>query len=697
MTISAHNNRPESFRPDINGLRAIAVAVVVLYHFGVPGFQGGFVGVDIFFVISGFLMTKIIASKLLDGTFSLRDFYLARSRRIVPALAALCGIMLVFGWFSLEPRDYKVISLHAASSLAFLSNFTYWKETGYFDSSASEKWLLHTWSLSVEWQFYLVFPLLLLIAWRLTAKRGALVLAVAGALVASLAISILMSARFLEFSYYLLPTREWELAAGGLAYFATPHFRPSHAVARVLEILGSALIIIAATRLSSTVPWPGYLGLVPIVGSVLIILAQNTQSLVTANPLSSFVGNSSYSIYLWHWPIAVALTLKQLKGEWLWQIIGIALSITLGYLSYRWVELPTRSKRSTVSPRIESFAYVAITAVLISAALFVYAHNGLTLRLNEDENNYLATARAVKDWEYPGSNCVARDGVQYCEHSGAADNLVMFIGDSVAEQWYPRYGAPQQRYLPTITFITRPGCVPVRQIDGYPPGFRCSERAPSIWQAVRDRKPDKLVIASAWWPDFFFPDGTMRNAACVVEGGGCTAIVTRAQLDRSFGMLEADISDAIASGIQVYIIGPIPIGNIDYAEAKLSQLADRQLLAPLTKSWQQLHGFVGGLQTLSAGLASLENANSLTPSFRLENGSETPSGVMLSILSGIAKRTGATLVTTQSSMCPANSCPLTDKSGVPIYMDVMHLRAQFVRTDALLWLDAAIGIGAPRH
>ena len=161
-----------SFRADLNGLRALAVAAVVLFHFQFPGWGGGFVGVDIFFVISGFLMTRIILSALEMGRFSWQQFYLARARRIVPALLVLCLVLLFLGWWWLPAADYRLLATHAASALGFLSNLRFLKEAGYFDAASHDKWLLHTWSLAVEWQFYLLLPLLLLLCWRLWGRRG---------------------------------------------------------------------------------------------------------------------------------------------------------------------------------------------------------------------------------------------------------------------------------------------------------------------------------------------------------------------------------------------------------------------------------------------------------------------------------------------------------------------------------------------
>lgn len=213
------------FRKDINGLRAIAVLSVLCYHFGLPGFTGGFVGVDVFFVISGFLMTGIIVTGLEKGDFSVWSFYAARVRRIVPALMALCITLLVLGWFWLSPADYTAFGKHAANALIFNSNFKFKREAGYFDSFSQDKWLLHTWSLSLEWQFYLLLPILLLVLWRWRSRR---VLYVALGLLAalSLAVSIIATPSHAAFSFFLLPARAWELLAGSLAFIAARRWPP---------------------------------------------------------------------------------------------------------------------------------------------------------------------------------------------------------------------------------------------------------------------------------------------------------------------------------------------------------------------------------------------------------------------------------------------------------------------------------------
>lgn len=213
-----------NFRPDINGLRAWAVVPVVLFHFGVVGFSGGFVGVDVFFVISGFLMTGIIVPALTGSApapFSVWRFYLARALRIWPALMAICAVLLLLGWFGLTSLEYESLAKHVKSSLLFCSNHVYWREAGYFDADAHEKWLLHTWSLSVEWQFYLILPLVLMLIWRVTRSQHALHAALWGGLLVSFGASLWLLSVKPAFAFYGLPSRAWEMLSGGVVFMLT--------------------------------------------------------------------------------------------------------------------------------------------------------------------------------------------------------------------------------------------------------------------------------------------------------------------------------------------------------------------------------------------------------------------------------------------------------------------------------------------
>lgn len=275
------------FRLDINGLRTWAVVAVVLFHFGIPGLKGGFVGVDIFFVISGFLMTGIVVKGLESGNgFSILGFYLARARRILPALIALCTALLALGWLTLSTVDYSKLSTHIIVSLAFLSNVKFWREAGYFDAASHEKWLLHTWSLAAEWQFYLVLPLALMLVWKLRPTRQAITVTVAIGLVTSLALSVLLTPRMPTAAFYLLPTRAWEMLAGGLVYMLADRATLTSRQRKSAEWLGFALLIGAIVGFDGAMSWPGYLALVPVAGSVLVLFAAQQHSIFTGGVLA---------------------------------------------------------------------------------------------------------------------------------------------------------------------------------------------------------------------------------------------------------------------------------------------------------------------------------------------------------------------------------------------------------------------------
>ncbi|NMZ34918.1 acyltransferase family protein [Pseudomonas proteolytica] len=358
------------FRKDINGLRAVAVLAVVLFHFGVPGASGGFVGVDIFFVISGFLMSGIIFSKIEKGDFSVWLFYLDRCRRIVPALSVVAITVLVVGYFLLIPEELSTLGKHVASSLFFLSNFVFWRESGYFDLASHEKWMLHTWSLSVEWQFYIIYPLLILCLQKFFGFNKSRFVIVAGAIL-SFIVSVYASGSWPGAAFYLLPTRAWEMLAGALVYLFPITLEKRHG--HWLEIFGLSLIVVSIIFFDSQTVWPGWPALVPVIGAVLIIYSSQSDSLVTCNRGAQFFGKASYSIYLWHWPFAVFMNYWGLKGQAFWVIACIVFSIFFGYLSYRLVEgAASKNAKKTfgVPPLGKIFIFSGLAGVMASVASF---------------------------------------------------------------------------------------------------------------------------------------------------------------------------------------------------------------------------------------------------------------------------------------------------------------------------------------
>lgn len=371
----------KGFRQDINGLRAWAVMAVVLYHFGIPFAGGGFAGVDVFFVISGYLMTGIISTGLQREKFSVWQFYLARAKRILPALIVVAMVVLVVGWFIMMPKEYQTLGRHVRESLTFSSNLRYLKESGYFDSDAHGKWLLHTWSLSVEWQFYLLLPLVLAAVWRLLPRRSALIGTHVLLLVASFAICVLLTERVPSKAFYVLQSRAWEMLVGGLVFLLGSAGQFSLGWRRLLEMTGFALIVGAIVGLDSTSRWPAWLALLPTAGAALVLLAWREHSLWSGGPVMQWLGTRSYSIYLWHWPIVAALAYCERLDSPLWVGLGLVGSLLLGMISYAVVEVPARNLLSRVTPRRAAVYLLLVLLVAVLAAQAV-RRNGFPQRLS---------------------------------------------------------------------------------------------------------------------------------------------------------------------------------------------------------------------------------------------------------------------------------------------------------------------------
>ena len=323
-----------NFRYDINGLRAIAVLAVVLFHFNPTWLPGGFAGVDVFFVISGFLMTSIIFTGIEKNNFNLFRFYNARANRIIPVLAALSVVLVLFGVFYLISSDLKNLGKQIQQSSLFASNVLFAKGGGYFDTGEKSKWLLHTWSLSVEWQFYIFFPIIVLFLKRYFSisniKKIILTL-----FIISFFYCIYATYKNSQTAYFLLSSRAWEMIFGGLAFLYPFNIKSSKSK-KILQTIGITLIAISYVIISEHTPWPGYMALLPVLGTYLIILSNIQNSYLVNNPIFNSIGKWSYSIYVWHWPIVVLGTYFSLQHWWLY---GIPLSILLGFLSYQIIEL----------------------------------------------------------------------------------------------------------------------------------------------------------------------------------------------------------------------------------------------------------------------------------------------------------------------------------------------------------------------
>lgn len=461
------------FREDINGLRAIAVLGVMLFHFRIPGFGGGFAGVDIFFVISGFLMTQIIVGRLEAGRFSLAGFYFDRARRIVPALLVLIAVVLAAGFALLPPEEYRTLGKHAAAAALFVSDIVFYRELGYFDADAIQKWLLHTWSLAVEWQFYLLYPIVLLAAWKVGRRRAVQTTVVVLA-AASLALCLWLSHRDASAAFYLLPPRSWEMLGGGLvALYPLPAaLRRAGKALAITGLLGA----VAALLTMREAGWPGWATLLPVVATMAVIAAGRIRLWPLGLAPVAALGTISYSVYLWHWPIVVALDLVERYESLGWRIAGLIAAVALGALSYWAIERTTRDlgRRSTLPaspfhPRWREHAVLlAATALVVAPAVAAWRLDGLPARVPPTVASYQAESQP--DQTLPRNCFESGDVTAPCFLNGEAGQPIgaILIGDSHALAVAPVVAqALAGLHGGTLYFRAYPNC-PTIVDAGYP-------------------------------------------------------------------------------------------------------------------------------------------------------------------------------------------------------------------------------------
>ena len=487
------------YRGEIDGLRAIAVLSVLAYHYGAP-IRGGFTGVDVFFVISGFLITRILAAEIAGGTFSVLGFYERRIRRILPALLAMLAVTLIAGAFLLFPGDYVALATSAAHAAFGVSNFFFLYNTGYFDQIVELIPLLHTWSLGVEEQFYLVWPLLLFVLAAGRARRA--VAATIGALVAiCCAASILYFQLDPKAAFYLPLLRAWELGLGALLVFLPPLAGRLGGIATWagLSLIGVGFAVV------SPVHFPGAAALYPCVGAALVIWPR-TQPTAADRTLGLLapIGLISYSLYLWHWPIWVFFRIYINNGtpSAVQAIVLAAASLAVATLSYRYIEQPFRKPRWS-APRTVSVG-LACTAVLVCAAAFVALSNGLPQRVP-------AEAQAVRSrdvmWNWPcNSSFKAVPGIE-CVFGAPWENAkrkTMIWGDSHAEHFAPLIDAINTD--PERSFVVFSGCPAVLGGDlsiSFLDGPQHAERCKALHSAglkilQQDPAVTQVILTSSW-------------------------------------------------------------------------------------------------------------------------------------------------------------------------------------------------------
>lgn len=468
------------YRPEIDGLRAVAVLPVILFHAGFASFGGGFVGVDVFFVISGYLITSLILKDLAEDRFSFLDFYERRARRILPALFLVLVCTIPFAWQWMMPAELRTFSNTLVSVVLFFSNIRLWQQTGYFDTAADLKPLLHTWSLAVEEQYYIVFPVALLLLWRF--GRSRLVWSIALVAAVSFAFSEYGSRAYPAANFFLLPTRAWELMAGALCAF--PVLRPAVLRDNALAAAGLAAIAVSVFVYDEATPFPSAYALLPVLGTCLVILFSREGTLVRAllaSPALVGIGLISYSAYLWHQPLFAFARIRYMaEPPWPFMLLLSAASLGLAWLTWRFLEMPARRRGAWPLPtRRSAFATLAVAGgLLVGAGFLLHTKGGIMRDLwNLTHPAYAGTSElletalkqrnfgAGKDGEQHFSDCrfntetVTPDWMKQMDECRKAYGPgILILGDSHA---IDLYGMVASRFdTPFLVGLTQPGCRP---------------------------------------------------------------------------------------------------------------------------------------------------------------------------------------------------------------------------------------------
>ena len=437
------------YRPEIDGLRALAVVPVIFFHAGLPWLSGGFVGVDIFFVISGYLITTIILADLTSGTFSFKLFYERRARRILPALVLVMTSCIPVAWVLLAPLDMRSFAQSLVATSLFASNILFFKTSGYFESAAELKPLLHTWSLAVEEQYYLLFPALLFIGWRLARRHLPTLLVLF--MVASLALAQWARDRYPLGVFYLLPTRIWELLIGAcLAYGLASrdaNVRPG-SLAGPWSALGLIMILGAVFAFERNTPAPSLWSLIPTVGAALIIANAHEHTWVgrwLGSRALVGIGLLSYSAYLWHQPMLAFVRYASVQPPEPWLLAGVgALSLVVAYGSWRWVERPFRSRHQVSRTGFATLA-VATSLGILGFGLAGHVTRGFPGRVPVTDAEVAALVKIADPASHFGFKEVLRNGrchsvpASALETNGCMDirqRTWLLIGDSYAANLY---------------------------------------------------------------------------------------------------------------------------------------------------------------------------------------------------------------------------------------------------------------------
>lgn len=634
---------PSDYRADIDGLRAVAVLAVLVYHAVPTALPGGFTGVDIFFVISGYLISRIILGDLKNGRFTFADFYSRRIRRIFPALIVVLVFVLICGWYLLLPAYFRQLGGHVAAGAAFISNVVFYLETGYFDVAADMKPLLHLWSLGIEEQYYLVWPLMLFALRRHVHRIFWMIVALA---VGSFLLNVVVTPRNPEAAFFLPPPRFWELMIGSIVAYGQVYRAATGTIAtsaagvprwsNALSVAGAVLLVVAMVLVNDSRAFPGWWALLPTGGTLLLIIGGPNAWInrrILANRVAVFIGLISYPLYLWHWPL---LTYARILNGGAEPPVGVrlgaaAVSILLAWLTYMLLETRVRhARRATWSHRVVP---VLATSMAVLGIYGLFAVGSISQSRSASVPYLAAVSEAFDDWQYGG------DGV----FKGDTEHSVLFFGDSHMAQYLPRIELLMQEHgrpLRTVIFKTAFGCAPMPGIERR--GRKCAKFVDDALATARRPEVDTVVISASW----------------------------RGLIDRTDYYRVGDSPDEV-----VDLNAPEARWVMDGFEAALNQLTAAGKRVVIVLSGPYGRAFDPGEMVVRNGLDFDLRMSPAVPRARVE----AMNAHVDEPLRAIAARVGATIVDPADTLCTSKVCPTTSPDGSPLFKDSSHLRTSVVR------------------
>lgn len=562
-----------NYRPDIDGLRTIAVVPVVLYHAGALGVTGGFIGVDVFFVISGFLITTIIHRELVEGRFSILRFYERRARRILPALFAVMLASLVAGWFILAPADYANMGESIASALLFVSNLWFWRNSGgYFQGATDYLPMLHTWSLAVEEQFYIFFPLLLMLLHRIGRR---LVLPLVGVLVlGSFVLAIWATPRMPSASFYLLPTRIWELGLGSLLALGVVPSAGPRALREAVALAGLAGMLLPIFLYTERTVFPGLAALPPVLGAAAVIWAGTSGPVLVSRLLSLRVmvgiGLLSYSLYLWHWPIMALLRNRLLTVELepMWQLITILLSVLAGWTSWRFIERPFRvpvRDGGMSQDRIFALSGAGMVGLGLMAGALMLTNGAVHQRFSEEQLARIPpeTLRNEHRDRCFGPRPIEALCVFGNEDPEAPVEWILW-GDSHADSLLPAFIVLAEEHNVKLAFAGQAGCAPLTglyRLDLDPMHRKkCNAFNTAVRSYIEQNRSISAVFMHARWATYTsgFIDKTSDLILSLADTGSPQHVDYSRNQALMRSSLEATAAWLSSAGKKVIFVGGTP-------------------------------------------------------------------------------------------------------------------------------------------